>query len=108
MHQFLVLKIKPIFVIKKEDIFLGASGYNQNRLHLGFHYPRDLKTAKQSLKGFNKFKNSFKECINENFVSYYYIAKKDSLTSINFKPKSFAIVATRRSIDIGKGHWFLR
>ena len=25
-----------------DDILLGASMNNQNRLHLGFHYPRDI------------------------------------------------------------------
>ena len=30
----------------------GASYNNQNRLHLGFHYPRDHETAKQCIRGF--------------------------------------------------------
>jgi L-2-hydroxyglutarate oxidase LhgO len=29
---------------ERNDIFCGASGNNQNRLHLGFHYPRSLIT----------------------------------------------------------------
>ena len=41
--------------MKKKDIFNGASGYNQNRLHLGFHYPRSKKTRIQSKVGFYKF-----------------------------------------------------
>lgn len=39
----------------KPELFQGASGYNQNRLHLGFHYPRSAKTRKQSAEGFHAF-----------------------------------------------------
>ena len=37
---------------KEKDIFAGASGNNQNRLHLGYHYPRSYITREQSKKGF--------------------------------------------------------
>ena len=30
----------------------GASYNNQNRLHLGFHYPRDAETARQCIRGY--------------------------------------------------------
>lgn len=43
----------------KEDIFQGASGCNQNRLHLGYHYPRCAITRKQSKEGFYKFKKEY-------------------------------------------------
>ena len=33
---------------------------NQNRLHLGFHYPRDIETGIQSIRGFDLFKNKYK------------------------------------------------
>ena len=36
---------------KEKDIFLGASSNNQNRLHLGFHYPRSKQTRLQSKNG---------------------------------------------------------
>ena len=44
---------------KENDIFLGASGFNQNRLHLGFHYPRSFITREQSKKGFKYFKKNY-------------------------------------------------
>ncbi len=44
---------------KEKEIFLGASGYNQNRLHLGFHYPRSYKTIQESKKGYEKFLKKF-------------------------------------------------
>lgn len=36
-------------------LFKGASGFNQNRLHLGFHYPRSAATRQQSRDGFLEF-----------------------------------------------------
>jgi len=59
----------------------GASLNNQNRLHLGFHYPRDDETASQCIKGFTDFKNEFPECILDNFENAYFIASQGSLTS---------------------------
>ena len=59
----------------------GASLNNQNRLHLGFHYPRDDETAAQCIKGFADFKNEFPECILNNFENAYFIASNGSLTS---------------------------
>ena len=63
------------------DILLGASGNNQNRLHLGFHYPRDLETGRQSIRGFEAFKQKYAECIEGEFQNAYFIANKCSLTS---------------------------
>jgi len=65
----------------KDDILLGASANNQNRLHLGFHYPRDLNTGKQSIRGFDDFKRKYASCIREGFPNAYFIANEKSLTS---------------------------
>lgn len=59
----------------------GASLNNQNRLHLGFHYPRDEKTAIQCLKGFDSFIEEFQDSIMGDFDNAYFIAKDGSLTS---------------------------
>ena len=40
---------------QNNEIFLEASGKNQNRLHLGFHYARDYQTRFQSRTGFDRF-----------------------------------------------------
>ena len=49
---------KVILLEQKESLMNGASSNNTNRLHLGYHYPRDLNTAQQCKKGFELF---FKE-----------------------------------------------
>jgi len=64
-----------------QSALLGASYNNQNRLHLGFHYPRDDETAKQCIKGFQRFRDEFGNCIKQNFPNAYFIAKNDSMTT---------------------------
>jgi glycine/D-amino acid oxidase-like deaminating enzyme len=65
----------------KCDILSGASLNNQNRLHLGFHYPRDLETGRQSIRGFEAFKRNYAECIQSGFLNAYFIANSGSLTT---------------------------
>ena len=67
----------------RDDILKGTSFNNTRRVHLGFHYPRDLSTAKQSFDGFGSFNKKYKECIKTNFFNYYLIAKKNSKTSLS-------------------------
>jgi hypothetical protein len=64
-----------------EDIMLGATKNNHNRIHYGYHYPRSLKTTKQSLDGLISFLASYSEAVLFGFENYYAIAKNDSLTS---------------------------
>ena len=57
---------------KNSKIFSNASGNNQNRLHLGFHYPRSYKTREMSQNGFYKFKKNlpnFSNRINDNIYA---------------------------------------
>ncbi len=67
---------------KNSDILKGASTNNLNRVHFGYHYPRDTETAKQSLKGYKSFKSFYSKAILSNFDNYYFIAKN---SKVNFK-----------------------
>jgi hypothetical protein len=67
---------------KNKEIMMGASTNNLNRVHYGYHYPRDNQTAKQSYAGHKSFVSFYKDSIIKNFSSYYLIAKNKSL--INF------------------------
>jgi len=60
------------------SIMMGASKNNHNRIHYGYHYPRSLETAIQSLEGLNSFLENYTECIVKNFPNYYTIAKDGS------------------------------
>lgn len=59
----------------------GASLNNQNRLHLGFHYPRSPETAQQCIAGYGRFVSQFSECISADFQNCYGIASQGSLTT---------------------------
>ena len=43
----------------RQDVLEGASGYNQNRLHQGFHYPRSGRTRAQTVSGFSRFQQTY-------------------------------------------------
>jgi hypothetical protein len=60
------------------DLMQGATLNNQNRLHLGYHYPRDVETAKQCQRGFDDFRNAYSECILGGFDNAYFISSKGS------------------------------
>jgi len=60
---------------------MGASFNNQNRLHLGFHYPRDDETARQCIRGFQRFRDEFGECVLDGFTNAYFIASEGSFTT---------------------------
>ena len=55
-HELLKEGHKVTIFEREKELFNGASGNNQNRLHLGYHYPRSNLTRVQSKKGFNIFK----------------------------------------------------
>lgn len=44
---------------RNSDIFLGASGNNQNRLHLGFHYPRSWQTRAEIINNHDRFLSEY-------------------------------------------------
>ena len=64
---------------KNEEIFSEASFNNQNRLHLGFHYPRSYKTRLQSKKGYEDFLLNYRELIQNLELSIYAVSKDLSL-----------------------------
>ncbi len=56
---------------------LGSIVNNQNRLHLGYHYPRCSKTIQQTINTYNQFLNEFNSCVT--FVeSNVYAVHEDS------------------------------
>ena len=67
---------------KKKDLLLGASTNNLNRVHFGYHYPRDDETAKQSYNGYKRFSKFFNKTIIKNFQNFYLIAE-NSKVSLN-------------------------
>ena len=68
-------------VEKNNDIMLGASKCNHNRIHFGFHYPRSIETAKESLDGLVLFLMRFKNAIVSDFPNYYFIDNNSIVSS---------------------------
>ena len=73
---------------KSNDILSQASKNNHNRIHYGYHYPRSIETATQSLDGLVSFLMAYKDAIVTDFANYYAIAKNQSLITLT-KYESF-------------------
>ena len=46
-------------IYDKTGIFSGMSSTNQNRLHLGYHYPRSFITREQTRQGYKRFLDEY-------------------------------------------------
>jgi len=76
---------KVTILEKDSDIMMNASKLNHNRIHFGYHYPRSLDTAKQSLDGLEYFTKHYIESMVSGFPNYYMVAKEDSnVTSVEY------------------------
>jgi hypothetical protein len=68
-------------VDKTNDFFCGSSSKNQNRLHLGFHYPRSDDTIRECIVGYNMFVDKYSHCLKSIAHNYYFISQYNSLIS---------------------------
>lgn len=66
---------------RNEKVLNEGTANSVLRLHLGLHYPRDLETAMQSIVGYRKFLEHYRDFVNLGFENYYAIAK--SLSKID-------------------------
>lgn len=64
---------------QSNDILSGASTNNLNRVHYGYHYPRDDLTSRQSYQGMKTFIRHYKKAIIKNFDNYYMIAENGKI-----------------------------
>ncbi|WP_042456817.1 FAD-dependent oxidoreductase [Neobacillus dielmonensis] len=65
----------------EEEAFQRASFINQARIHNGYHYPRSLATAIQSIKYNQRFIEEFPFAVNNRFKKIYAISHKNSYIS---------------------------
>lgn len=70
---------ESVHIIDPLGVMNGSSCRNQNRLHLGYHYPRSKETIRECQLGYDKFITEYGQFV-ESTRSYYIIAK-DSLTN---------------------------
>ena len=63
---------------KNNDIFQGSSYFNQNRLHLGYHYCRNFPTRNLCQKNYNRFLEKYDNLV-ENIENNYYVISNQSI-----------------------------
>jgi len=66
---------------KQSSVLLGASYINQNRLHMGYHYPRSDQTAREACLHQAEFQKLFPEAVVADFEHYYCVAREGSYVS---------------------------
>ena len=66
---------------RRAAILDGTSKANQNRLHLGYHYPRSHRTMRQCFRGFDRFVDTFGACLRGHFPNVYFLADGGSSTT---------------------------
>jgi len=84
LYAALLLGRKGYHVIlleKEECAFQRGSYINQARLHMGYHYPRSISTARKSANYFERFYQDFPDCILDDFEQIYAISSKYSHTN---------------------------
>jgi hypothetical protein len=64
---------------KTAEIFSGSSQHNQNRLHLGYHYPRSAKTREQVFNAYDKFMTKYGQFTRTIDTNIYAISAQNSL-----------------------------
>ena len=74
-HELVKENLNITIFEKQKDIFQNGSGNNQNRLHLGFHYPRSYLTRKMSREGYAEFIKKFPQFVKKIDKNIYAIAK---------------------------------
>ncbi len=71
-------------VDKANAFFTGSSARNQNRLHLGYHYPRSLATIEECRKGFTEFKATYPTLSTPISNNLYLIASESRTSADDF------------------------
>jgi len=83
------LKLSELYDVtmieSNSSVMENASKCNHNRLHFGYHYPRSYKTAKQSLEGYELFKDNFNDSILSDFPNYYLIENGGKVTPYEYE-----------------------
>ena len=74
---------------KNDEIFIGTSYNNQNRLHYGYHYARNFETRNLCKTTFYRFINDYGFCVTDIDKNFYCVPKKLSVMDLNTYLKIF-------------------
>lgn len=76
LADYLAQNGHSVQLVEKESKFMSRASYaNQARVHHGYHYPRSVLTALRSSISFPRFVKEFIDCIDSEFLKYYFIGK---------------------------------
>ena len=78
--KLLSKKLDVTLFEKYGDILNGATTNNLNRIHYGYHYPRDIETVTQSKLGYEIFKKKYPKAVVKNFKNYYCISNEGKVS----------------------------
>lgn len=78
-------KYKILTIDKNSDIFGSSSYYNQNRLHLGYHYARNYPTRNLCKEKYDRFLSKYKECVDNINDNYYVISNESIICNETYK-----------------------
>jgi len=85
LHSYITLKkllgntTEIIILEKTESFFENSSNFNQNRLHLGYHYPRSSKTRNLCVSGYKRFIENYGSLIDIIDKNYYLISNNSNI-----------------------------
>jgi hypothetical protein len=74
---------KCTIVDKSNALFSGSSSKNQNRLHLGYHYPRSPETIIECKTGYSQFIEQYGDLAESIPNNCYFISDTDSHTTFD-------------------------
>lgn len=89
-----------VTLYEKDKVFSGSSFYNQNRLHLGYHYSRSFNTRNLCKNTFTQFYNDYFFVIENVKKNIYSIPINDSLIDFKTYLKIFEDFNTHKIIEV--------
>lgn len=99
---------RRVLLIEQADQLLSRASYaNQARVHFGYHYPRSFLTAVRSRINAPRFIADYGDCVVEDFVHYYGIARAFSkVTAAQFRTFCQRIGAPVEPAPASVRRWF--
>lgn len=91
-------KTNDVVLFERDQIFSGSSFFNQNRLHLGYHYSRSYDTRLLCKNTFDRFYKQYSFLIEDVKKNIYSVPLNDSLIDFNTYLKIFEDYDTHQSI----------
>ncbi len=73
--------LRTVVLEADPEAMTRASFVNQARVHMGYHYPRSLSTARQAGGYFRRFSEEYADCVNRSFTKIYATSSRFSWTN---------------------------